>query len=125
MSLKTEKKSEAQAQPQDTIILELALYTNYTFRGIQFQKGVQYKFKREDALNLLSERDAERPVWKIYRPKLVKVERPKIEDQTAIEVPPPAEPIPGTPPARLDIGTEEELAEILADKGDAADNVTV
>ena len=100
----------------ETIILELALYVNYTYNGKLYVKGTGYRFKRGDAINLLSERDFGRPIWKIFRVEKPVPKREVIVDSTEDEVHTVAEPIPGTVEptrqTRIEVGDDSELADL-------------
>lgn len=134
MALKTSKSDsgvstpEAPSQPE-TVILELALYKIYTWRGIRYEEGKPYRFKASDAMILLAEHDVGRPVWRLYRPEKPKVAPKKeIVDATAVHVPLPIEdPLVLTdanaPQKRIDIGDESEIADIVGQVDDG--NVTV
>ncbi|PWT89298.1 MAG: hypothetical protein C5B54_09120 [Acidobacteria bacterium] len=115
--------------PEETVLFELALYTHYTWRGETYRKGDVYKFKRADAMVLLAEQDAGRPIWQVHRPK--KVRAPKelvVQDATKVVVAPPQEPSFGsTPerPKRIDVGDDTEIADILNRPDTETGNVTV
>lgn len=111
MALKNEKKTE------EELVLELALYSVYNRGGQMYEKGKQYRFNKDTAISLLSERDHGRPIWQIYKPvkRVVRTEAPV--DATKVEVT-VVEPIPGEPQKRIDIGDDSEIADVL-------ENVTV
>lgn len=129
-SKEEQQKEEAPQQPpeEDTLTLELALYTSYMMGGYKYEKGVPYKFRRETALDLLAESDTGRPIWKQYRkpiPKHIKTNE-TIDARNMLIPPPPLEPIHGveeTESKRIDVGSEEEFNEILQEKGE--ENVTI
>ena len=105
--------------PEDTMVLELALYKNYMMGRVVYEKGSVYRFRKEDALRLLGENDLGRPIWKIHRP-VVKKMAPEnvVRVATAIKVAPPGEPIHGLPveggkKTRIEIGDDDEIADIL------------
>lgn len=122
---KVEKKAEKPAAPT-TIVLELALYTNYTYKGFTYQKGKPYRFSRETAVDMLSEFDSGRPVWRVYNPPAPKT-APKVEvvDATAVEpvgiIDDPVR--EEDPKRRIEVGSDDEIRDILnpADEG----NVTI
>lgn len=138
MALKTvSKKSEPAAAPapvEETALLELSLYTNYTWRGVTYEKGKPYRFRTNDAMTLMSELDHGRPVWKLYRPPLKKTQVvPDVVDATEIRTETAGEELMGVDPTtvkpkRIDVGTDDEIKDILdrvgADEEDAG-NVTV
>jgi hypothetical protein len=108
---------------EDDIILELELYTNYTIQAQTYTKGIPYRFRRADALRLLAERDNNRPVWRIYRPPAVVREKKfEIVDATRHTMPVEVETVQGLPTQRLDVGTDEEIADILTGEDE---NITV
>jgi hypothetical protein len=124
MALKTETKpatepaAQPQAQPQTTV-LELALYTQYTWGGETYEKGKPYRFRSVDAMKLLAETDTGRPVWKLYQaPKPRQAPKNEIMDATGVQVTVPGEPI-NVPPAakRIDIGSDDEIQDILKNEG--------
>lgn len=106
----------AQPEQEETVLLELALYTNYTWQGDMYEKGKAYRFKRSDAMQLLTETDFNRPVWKIYRAPVQKV-TPKniVIDATSIEVRKVAEPIHGLGQKRINVGDDSEIRDILTE----------
>ena len=122
---KTTESSDAAASPAvasqetDFVLLELALYTNYTWKDEAFQKGKAYKFTKNNAMQLLTETDHGRPVWRIYRQVRPKA-APKNEvfDATAIKADPAVEVVNGIPDKRIDVGSDDEIADILGRDGD-------
>jgi hypothetical protein len=134
MALKTEKADAPPVAPPDTTVLELALYKIYTWGNITYEGGKPYRFKNSDAMVLLSERDTDRPVWKIHKPTRTK-QAPKNEivDATSISAPVPVDEF-GTPTLgkplttpvkkRIDVGTDDEIADILS-RPDESGDVTV
>ena len=136
MALKTEKDKAEQlplpAVPVNTTVLELALYTIYTWGGITYEKGKPYRFKSSDALILLAEQDTGRPVWKLHKPQRPKAApRTDVVDATMITAPTPVDefgasvlsPTQGQQ-KRIDVGTDDEIADILTRPDDSGD-VTV
>ena len=126
MALKTKEDKPVQS---DTTVLELALYTQYTWLGTTFVKGKPYRFKNADAMQLLSEQDYGRPVWSLYRPPTkAAAAMNSVVDATNITVPEPdEEPLPGTLDTgrkRIEVGTDDEIADILGKVEDEG-NVTV
>jgi hypothetical protein len=116
--------------PDDTVLLELAMYTNYTWGGNTYEQGQAYRFKRSEAMILLSEHDLGRAIWQIHRPARPK-QTPKnlvvdATEVTAIRTRQSIEQVlKGTPTQkRIDVGTDDEIADILARDGGAGD-VTV
>lgn len=111
MALKTTTKiADAVPAEAPTMVLELALYTNYTRDTNTFVKGEKYKFKADQAMALLQEADHGRPIWRVYRePAKPKVQQGPV-DVTKMVVTPIIDPIPGSVPEnRIDIGDESEL----------------
>lgn len=113
-----------------TFLLELALYQRYATEGRIFEAGTVYEFPEADALEKLQEtEESGRPVWKIHKtPKVGEGEvapKPKV-----VKVSAPAASVEGTAAVvedkgikRLEVGSEEELAELGlgSDKTDPAD----
>lgn len=132
MALKTkEPPVEVPATPVGTTILELALYKIYTWGNESYHQGHPYRFRNEDAMRLLAENDLGRPIWKIYRPPPPRV-TPKNEviDATGVQATLPSdEPIFGNPVAekkkRIDVGTDEEIQDILNRPESDEGNITV
>ena len=132
MALKTVKsKSASVAAPTaapvtepDSVLLELALYTNYTWNKETFQKGKAYKFAKDVAMELLSEEDHGRRVWRIYqpKPKPQTAQTDVVYDATTLKPPPPAEEPTGSPDPekRINVGDDAEITDILnrTDPGD-------
>ncbi len=139
MALKTEKTEaaatkeapkaavakEPAVKEEPTVVLELALYTNYTWNGFTYKKGEAYRFRQTDAMALLSEQDHNRPIWKQYTPpKKRKAAQQEIVDSTRVSAAPrgPAE----EPNKRIDVGDDSELGDILgADAETGGENVTI
>ena len=103
------------------IELELAIYKRYTRGASTFEAGKVYRFTQEQAMQLLTEQDNHRSVWKVYRPGAAPLtpeqrkeasvvdysERPlnvlsETDDPTVLK------------PKAVEIGNEEEIASILA-----------
>ena len=116
MAIKTQTTAAPAAPapaPQDTMVLELDLYSNYNRGGVAYVKGKQYRFSRENALTLLSEQDLGRPVWKIFRVKPVQKAEEKVVDYTEAVIAPVLEPIVGSEvPNKIEIGDDSELADL-------------
>lgn len=99
--------------------LELALYKIYNRMGSRFEKGKVYQFTPEQAVILLGEQDAGRAIWKVFRkplpePTPVQKIESNIVDATKLTV---TESLSDdTMPAleAIEIGNDEEIAEILA-----------
>ena len=136
MALKTAEKVETQ-RPVDptanTTVLELSLYTKYTWGNVTYEKGKPYRFKNSDAMVLLGERDLDRPIWKMYHPPAARqAPRNEIVDATMRSAPIPVDEfgqdvqLSAPPkPKRLDIGDDSEIADILNQQDDDGGNVTV
>jgi hypothetical protein len=106
------------------------MYTNYTWRGQTFHKGKAYRFTRADAMECLSERDCDRPIWKMFKKPVPKVVQETTEvDATHINDVVEAQPdgVRIDPKRqRIEIGTDEELqAEGILPPADDGGNVTV
>jgi hypothetical protein len=133
MALKTAEKPVVAEPPVDTVTLELALYTQYTWGGTTYEKGTAYKFKRDDAMLLLSEQDHGRPIWKQYNPPKPKqpartmvvdsTEMRAVRTRTSLEEAANMRPGQNTG-KRIDVGTDEEIADVLNQPDDSGD-VTV
>ena len=132
MALKTDKAAEApvKASTEGTTILELALYKIYTWGANTYEQGKPYRFRNADAMLLLSEQDLGRPVWKIHRPMKPR-EAPKTEivDATSITALLPVEdPLtlrPDPKIKRIDVGSDDEIQDILNAVTDDSGDVTV
>jgi len=124
MALKTEKTVDASAPPPvsrvETTVLELALYKNYTWGNITYEKGKPYRFRNSDAMILLGEHDTGRPIWRIYQKPIPRqAPRNEIVDATSITAPLPIEEPGGLKTEkRIDVGTDDEIADILNRDGD-------
>jgi hypothetical protein len=125
MALKTEKTVEASAPTTasrvETTVLELALYKNYTWGNVTYEKGKPYRFRNSDAMVLLAEHDTGRPIWRIYqKPKPRQAPRNEIVDATSVTATLPVEePMGLKTEKRIDVGTDDEIADILnRDGGD-------
>lgn len=137
MALKTgEKPVNATPPVDDGVLLELAMYAHYTWEGVTYESGTAYKFRRDDAIQLLGDQDYGRPIWKRYNPPKAKTEpRMPIVDQTSVtairaRVTLEEASLLGTPdankPKRIDVGTDDEIADILnRPEVDASGDVTV
>lgn len=133
MALKTgQPKAEAsEVAPSETTVLELALYKIYTWGANTYETGKPYRFKNADAMTLLAEQDLGRPVWRLWR-KPVPKQAPKNEivDATMIHAPVPVDDFGAplvsadtTAKKRIEIGTDDEIADIL--NKDTSGDVTV
>lgn len=137
MALKTPEKSAPEKAPADvTVLLELALYTHYTWGGVTYEKGTAYKFTQEDAMLLMSEQDHGRPVWRQFTPA-----RPRraatmpIVDSTEVRAVRTRQSLEdaalnggaGTAVKgkRIDVGTDDEIADVLNRPDDVSGDVTV
>jgi len=135
MALKSAEKPEeapAVANPHaNTTVLELALYKIYTWQGVTYERGKPYRFKNSDAMILLGEHDHGRPVWRIYTPPTKKsAPRNEIVDATRVQAQLPVDEFgtvlvaPDTTKKRIDVGTDDEISDILSRPDDGGD-VTV
>lgn len=122
-----EKAPEPAKLADDSVLLELALYTNYTYQGMTYTKGKAYRFKKSEAMKLISEMDLGRPLWRLFRPIKPKPVEEVVVDATGITAISQPEPNPGTPQSlrRIDVGTDEEIADILNRPDDGSENVTI
>lgn len=120
MALKTEKPPEAPPAPPETTVLELAMYKKYTWQGTTYEGGKPYRFRNADALRLMSERDHDRPIWKVHRPvRRKEVIADEIVDATMVQVNPPMDEfgaviVAKEPSKRIDIGDDSEIQDILS-----------
>jgi hypothetical protein len=119
MALNSKIKPEETQVQDDTILLELTMYNNFTIGETTYEKGKPYRFTQKVALRLLAEQDMGRPVWKQFVAP-VEARAPKavvVEDRTKIEIPQEIEPDPAASNSgstkRIEIGDESELADIL------------
>jgi hypothetical protein len=130
-------ESEPEPEPKDpkgpreepTILLELALYQHYRMNDVNYDKGIPYRFRTIEALQLLGVTDFSRPVWRLYQPPAQsrkKTPAELIKDATEVRLPEQVEPIHGVDSStrRIDVGTDDEIADIL-NRPDDAGNVTV
>jgi len=133
MALKTSDKPAATpAQPPftQTTVLELALYKLYTWQNNTYEQGKPYRFRNEDAMLLLGEQDLGRQVWKLYQPPK-KREAPKHEivDATRVVATRPVEDVGfGTlnkASGRIEVGTDDEIQDILERNEEGGGDVTV
>jgi hypothetical protein len=128
MALKTEKTEtkapEQPVAPPQTTVLELALYKQYTWQGETYEKGKPYRFRSVDAMKLLAEQDTGRPVWKLYQaPKPRQAPVNEVVDATNVQAGPPELPVVTLPSRRIDVGTDDEIKDILG--ADSGGDVTV
>lgn len=122
------EQSKAVTSVEDTVDLELALYTNYNVGGQMYVKGTAYRFTKSSALTLLSERDCGRPVWKIHQKPQAKVKAEQGPVDATKVVVKSVEPVPGTPEypkTRIDIGTDAEIADIIGGAKESEGDVTL
>jgi hypothetical protein len=124
MALRTEQKPAN----DDTTVLELALYKIFMWQDRKFEAGKPYRFKNADAIMLMGERDHDRPIWKLYRPPVVRqATQPVVVDATAVQVTAPlnefGEPV-NKDQKRIDIGDDSEISDILEQASSEGD-VTV
>lgn len=130
---KTPVVAEKPAEAAPTTLLELALYTHYTWGGVTYEKGTAYRFAQQDAMALLGELDCGRPIWRQYTPPRKKVPTVMpVVDSTEVRAVRSRQSLEeaalrgGTPVKRIEVGTDEEIADILNQPdGDAAGDVTV
>ena len=130
MALKVPEKTTP-TNPDDSMLLELALYTRYTRKKNTYLGGQVYRFKRADAMQLLTEMDSGRPIWRMWRKPAPKKQTATstVMDATAISVERVGEPIsglvPDDPSKRINVGTDDEIADILNRPEPGPDDVTV
>jgi hypothetical protein len=132
MALKTPDNKPLPTAPSDTtMLLELALYSRYTRKKNTYIGGQVYRFKREDAMQLLTDTDAGRPIWRMWRKPAPKKQTATttVMDATAISVErigePPSGLVPDEPGKRIDVGSDEEISDILNRPEPGPDDVTV
>lgn len=121
MALKTAEQKADASSPVQTTVLELAMYKQYTWQDVTYEKGKPYRFRTADAMILLQEQDAGRPVWKQYiAPKPRVAPRNEVVDATDQRT--SGEPIDVlTGGKRIEVGDDSEIKDIL----DAGGDVTV
>jgi hypothetical protein len=123
--LKTNVQPPAPEQDQ-TMIMELSLYSSYNRDGRVYTKGQQYRFRQQDALMLLQERDCGRPVWKIHQEVKKTLRQMGPVDVTRVAVAPVPEGIPGVgEPVKIEIGDDAEIADVLAHVDQGGENQTI
>jgi len=131
---KPQEKSVEQPKQEEkeTVLLELALYTNYNWHGTIFQKGKAYKFNKSDAINLLGQQDhAERQIWKRYAPPVRIRKKEEVLDATQVDMTASTEDAypdglkSVEPKKRIEVGTDDEIADVLAEVAKDPENVTV
>lgn len=134
MALKTpDAPAKPAAEAEDVMLLELALYSRYTRKRNTYIGGQVYKFKKADALQLLSETDTGRPIWKMYKKPVAKKQTATttVMDATNVSIERVGEPTNGLVPVtdtkkRIDVGNDDEIADILNPVGGtSAEDVTV
>lgn len=131
MALKTPDNKPIAAPAEDVMLLELALYSRYTLKKNTYIGGQVYRFKRADAMQLLAEMDHGRPIWRQWRKPVAKKQTAttQVVDATAISVDrvgePPTGLVPDDPSKRIDVGTDEEIADILNKPEPGPEDVTV
>lgn len=118
LNLKNEAQASQAAQPEATVLLELALYERYNRAGVLYTQKTEdgkpraYRFKLSDARVLLREVEdgTGRPIWVRAKPKSQVEADPREAPELGELAPIHAE---GTElSARVDVGSEEELAEL-------------
>lgn len=104
-----------------TLLLELALYQRYSTDGRIYEAGTVYEFTNSVALEKLQEsEESGRPLWKLHKtPKTADVETPVPKVKTVVVDLTSAPTADGTAAVvedkagtRIEIGSEEELAEL-------------
>ena len=104
-----------------TLALELALYQRYSTDGRIYEAGTVYEFTDSVALEKLQEvEESGRPLWKLHKtPKVAEGEAPAPKAKTVKVDLTPAPAADGTATIaedkagkRIEIGSEEELAEL-------------
>jgi hypothetical protein len=127
-SIQQQPENEVAHVQKPGILLELAMYQNYNYRGTMFTKGTPYLFSKDEAIVLLSETDLGRPVWKRYKPLIVEQRRASaVVDATEFTadrdvVDDPIRRIEVTT-NKIEIGNDEEIADIL--NADDSENITL
>lgn len=109
------------------ILLTLGLYQRYSDAGVLYEKNKVYAFDFETGTAKLQEEDNGRPIWRVY--KEVKSEdataanKPVIVDMTAARAPANLGAAAITTKG-LEIGSDEELAELGLGNADATGSAT-
>jgi len=103
-------------QANETVLLELSMYTHYTWQNQTYEGGQAYRFSRETAMQLLGDLDHGRPIWRMHRAPRPK-QQPKnlVIDATDVTAVRTREHLDGgvNPAKRIDVGTDEEIADVL------------
>jgi hypothetical protein len=116
VTLPKAKKAET-IEAVETFPLQLGIYQRYAQGGRVYEAGVVYDFPKETALDLMTEEDNGRPLWKVYRPKKAEQEA-QTEPVKRVNVTKPGKVAVAEVPAveveakRLEIGSDEELTEL-------------
>lgn len=124
MVLEVKPKTEA-APVEDTMTLELAIYTRYVRADVLYEKGHAYRFTNSQAKTLLMETDEVNgmPIWKMWRgakSKQVVVERevlPQDMTQQAVVALPTPDETTNKGVLGIHVGDDAEIADLLP-KGD-------
>jgi hypothetical protein len=127
-----EKATSGQAKTE-TVKVELALYNRYNRRGTHFEKGVVYKMSTRQALELLSETDHGRQIFKLHasaksvqKPKNKNLDETGAVDLSAKDLNKPTVDTPDgdnkTKENRIDIGDESEILEVVQQIEKAAES---
>jgi hypothetical protein len=120
------KKAVLAGPRTGTLMLELALYKRYHWKGALYEAGVIYKVSREQAVEMLQEEDSGRPIWKVHRKVEKESTRPKLklDEDGAVDLSKFDLDKPDTlplgeehkKPKRIDIGNDDEIADLLVEK---------
>lgn len=134
MALKTGETLPPAPPNVETVLLELTMYNHYTWGGVTYERGTAYKFRRDDAMLLMSEMDHGRPIWRQFRPIKPKgqprmpivdsTEVKAVRTRTSLEE---ASHLGTNTGKRIEVGTDDEIADILnvPDDSDLSGDVTV
>lgn len=132
MTVNEEVKSSTPAVAPTLILLELAFFERYNRAGVLYTRKTEdgkpraYRFTLEQARVLLREVEdgTGRPIWVRAKPK-AKVEDPETFDSQDLKPLEAIHPSGHELSARADVGTDDELRELLGDSLDDLDEVQV
>lgn len=110
----------APKEPEVPVQLELALYSRYNRAGHLYEREMVYEFNPSQARILLAEVEAEtgRPIWRRYKPKptaqeiRMNNEQRRVVNATKDNVAPQVTEGGVISSGRLDVGSDEDLADL-------------
>ena len=108
----------AEATP---VLLELTHFKRYYRMGVMYESGQIYRFTSEQAVQLLSEQDNGRAVWRVHRGAQVELSPAARKEASIVDLTERvivAQPVSDDPtfvtPKRIEIGNDEEIESILS-----------